>query len=107
MAELVVEVHVPLTPTKGLGEGDYPFPFLETIEEFLFGLDDVEGGGEIYDDGEELDGEYLYFVWQASESELIELARRIADLPGVPAGVYAVVTDSESQEMGTGEKVTL
>ncbi|MGA7147526.1 MAG: hypothetical protein WBX17_03430 [Microbacterium sp.] len=107
MAELVVEIHVPLTPMKGLGEGEYPLPFLETIENFLFGLDEVDGGGEMYDDGEQLDAEYLYFVWQASENELIDLARRIADLPGVPAGVYAVVTDSESEEMGVGERVTL
>lgn len=107
MAEPVVEVHIPLTPVKDVGEGEYPFPFLETIEEFLFGLDEVEGGGEVYDDGEELDGEYLYFVWQAPEAELLESARRIADLPGVPAGVYAVVTDTASEEMGTGRKVTL
>lgn len=107
MPELVVEVHIPLTPGEGIRKDEYPFPYLETIESFLFGLDEAEGGGEMFDDGEELDGEYLYFVWQAPESELIALARRIAALPGVPEGVYAVITDSESEEMGKGTKVNL
>ena len=106
MSDLVVEVHVPLTPVEGLGEGEYPFPFLETIENFLFELDG-SGRGEMWDDGEQLDDEYLFFVWQASEPELLALTRRIADLPGVPSGVYAVVTDSESTEMGAGRRVDI
>ena len=26
MAELIVEIHIPLTPASDLDEGDYPFP---------------------------------------------------------------------------------
>ncbi|KHK98446.1 hypothetical protein LK09_05470 [Microbacterium mangrovi] len=106
MTELVVEVHVPLVPQPGVSADEYPFPWIETVEEFLQGLED-SGRGETFDDGEELDDEYLFFVWQAPESELIALARRIADLPGVPEGVYAVVTDTESEQMGVGRRVEL
>ncbi|WP_288872830.1 hypothetical protein [uncultured Microbacterium sp.] len=66
MSDLVVEIHVPLTPAEGLAEGDYPFPWIETIEEgFLFQLEEGSGSGEVFDDGEELGDEYLFFVWNA------------------------------------------
>ncbi len=108
MSDLVVEIHVPLTPTEGLAEGDYPFPWIETIEEgFLFQLEEGSGSGEVFDDGEELGDEYLFFVWNAPEDALIELARQVANLPGVPHGVYAVVTSSDAGEMGTGRRVEL
>ena len=108
MSDLVVEIHVPLTPAVGLAEGEYPFPWIETIEEgFLFQLEEGSGSGEVYDDGEQLGDEYLFFVWNAPEDALIELARRVAQLPGVPEGVYAIVTDTDSEEMGTGRRVDL
>ncbi len=106
MSELVVEVHVPLVPQPGLSADEYQFPWIETVEEFLSGLEDA-GRAELFDDGEEWGDEYLFFVWQAPEPELIALARRIADLPGVPEGVYAVVTDDDSEEMGAGRRVEL
>ncbi len=108
MSDLVVEIHVPLTPAAGLAEGEYPFPWIETIEEgFLFQLEEGSGSGEVYDDGEQLGDEYLFFVWNAPEDALIELARRVAQLPGVPDGAYAIVTDTDSEEMGTGRRVDL
>jgi hypothetical protein len=61
----------------------------------------------VFDDAQELGDEYLFFVWRASEPELIALARRIADLSGVPEGVYAVVTDDDLEELGAGRRVEL
>jgi hypothetical protein len=99
--ELVVEIHVPLTPSD-VPEGEYPFPWIDAVIEYLM---DLEGpGGEMYDDGEELGDEYLFFVSGASESDLVALAKKVADLPGMPAGVYATVTDSEA-DMGAGKRV--
>jgi hypothetical protein len=106
MSELVVEIHVPLTPSDPSADDDYQFPWIDTIEDFLFELDG-SGRGEMMDDGEQLGDEYLFFVWMAPEPELLALTRRIAELPGVPSGVYAVVTDSDSDEMGTGRRVEL
>jgi hypothetical protein len=108
MSDIVVEIHVPLVAAEGLGPDDYPFPWIEAIEEgFLFRLEEGAGAGEVYDDGEELDGEYLFFVWNAPEDALIDLASQVAHLPGVPDGVYAVVTTTVSEEMGAGRRVDL
>jgi hypothetical protein len=59
MADLLVEIHVPLTPTD-VPDGEYPFPWIDTVMEFLFELDGTKG--EMYDDGEELGSKYLFFV---------------------------------------------
>lgn len=105
MADLVVEVHVPLTPTPGLQDGDYQYPWIEDVEEFM---ETLEGSadGEEYDSGEELGQEYLFFLAGAPESRLIVLAQQIANLPTVPAGVYVTVNDSEG-DMGEGRRVDL
>lgn len=104
MADLIVEIHVPLTPTPGLGANDYAFPWIDDIEAYLGELDGSDG--EMYDDGEELGDEYLFFVSGAPEADLIQVARRVARLDGVPKGVYAVVNDSEG-DMGEGSRVNL
>lgn len=103
MADLLVEIHVPLTPSD-VPEGEYPFPWIDAVMEFLFELDGSKG--EMYDDGEELGNEYLFFVYGAPEAHLIALAREVAALPGVPAGAYATVTDAEA-DMGGGIRVEL
>ena len=72
--------------------------------EFLFELDGDRG--EMYDDGEELGDEYLFFVAGAPESDLIGLARQISGLPEVPSGAYATMTDTEA-DMGGGRRVDL
>ena len=103
MADLLVEIHVPLTPND-VPEGEYPFPWIDSVMEFLFQLDGSKG--EMYDDGEELGDEYLFFVHRAPEADLIELAREVAALPGMPEGIYATVTDTEA-DMGGGVRVEL
>ena len=85
-------------------EGEYRFPWIDVIMEHLFELDGSRG--EMYDDGEELGDEYLFFVSGAAEAELISLAREVANLPGVPAGAYATVTDTDA-DMGLGTRVEL
>ena len=104
MADLIVEIHVPLTPSAGLGPGEYQYPWIEDVEEHLAGLDGSDG--EEYDSGEELGDEYLFFVWAASESKLVELARQVSRLPLVPSGVYVTVNDSDG-DMGHGRRVNL
>lgn len=104
MAELVVEVHVPLTPVVGQAEEDYPFPWIDDVEEFLETLE--PGGGQEYDSGEELGEEYVFFLAGAPEPDLVTLAGRIANLPGVPSGVYVLVNDAEG-DMGTGHRIDL
>lgn len=102
MADLIVEIHVPLTPTPGAN--DYAFPWIDEIEAYLGELDGSDG--EMHDDGEELGDEYLFFVSGAPEADLIQVARRVARLDGVPKWVYAVVNDSEG-DMGEGRRVDL
>lgn len=58
----------------------------------------------MYDDGEEFGDEYLFVVSGASESELVALAKKVAALPGMPAGVYATVSNSGA-DMGAGRRV--
>lgn len=106
MSELIVEIHVPLVPTPGLDEGEYAFPWIDDVENFLFGLDG-DDRGERFDDGEELGEDYVFFIWQGTEDSLLGLARSIANIPGVPAGVFAVVTDTDSTELGSGRRVDL
>lgn len=103
MSDLLVEIHVPLTPSD-VQEGEYPFPWIDSVMEFLFTLDGSKG--EMFDDGEELGEEYLFFVSGAPEADLIALARAVAALPGVPSGVYATVTDTDA-DMGGGTRVEL
>ncbi len=102
MTELVVEIHVPFAPNAA---GEYEYPWIDDIEEYLEGLDGCSDGEE-YDSGEELGNEYLFFVSGAPESALIDLARRVSKLPGVPSGVYVTVNDSDG-DMGAGRRIDL
>ncbi|MGY3204723.1 hypothetical protein [Streptomyces sp. TE5632] len=103
---MVVEIHVPLLPTPELPEGAYPFPWIEEIEDFLSDLED-RGDVEVFDDGEEDEDAYVFFVAGAGEQELLAAASRVATLPGVPAGAFAVVSDDEAEEFGLGRHVAL
>ena len=89
-----------------MAQGEYEYPYLETIENFLFELDG-KGRGEMYDDGEDYEGEYLFFVANASEDALLNLAREIRQLPGVPSETYAVVSTTDAEEWGVGRRVDL
>ncbi|MET9226313.1 hypothetical protein [Lentzea sp. NPDC003310] len=106
MATVVIEIHVPLRPAPAVEEDEYPFPWIDVIEEFLGGLEE-DGELEVFDDGEESGDEYVFFVTGADEQELLAAASRVARLDDVPTGAYAVVSDSEAAEWGLGRRVTL
>jgi len=103
MAQTVVEIHVPLRATPGLPEHSYQYPWIDDVEEHLAEQDDVE----VFDDGEEVDDVYIFFITGGSESALLDAASRLATLERVPAGAFAVVTDEDAEEFGQGRRVTL
>jgi hypothetical protein len=117
MAQLIVEIHILLVST-GLPPGttwprstdivpdDYPYPWIGEIEAYL-GEREEDGHFEVYDDGEELGDEYLYFITGASEETLLTVASDVAALPGIPQGVFVIVTDDEAEEMGVGRRMPL
>ncbi|MFD7231179.1 hypothetical protein [Streptomyces sp. NPDC059881] len=103
---MVVEIHVPLLPTPDLPDGSYSFPWIEEVEDFLSDLED-QGDVDVFDDGEEDGDVYVFFVTGADEEDLLAIASRVATLPGVPAGVFAVVSNDKAEEIGLGPRVTL
>jgi hypothetical protein len=106
MTEPIVEIHVPLTPSPDVAPGEYPFPWIDDIEETLeVGAGD--GRYDVYDDGEELGDEYVFFITGEDEAVLLSVAAAVATLPGVPEGAFAVVTDEDQQDLGTGRRVDL
>ena len=106
MAETVVEIHVPLVSPADLPAGAYPFPWIRQVDEFLEGLDE-QGELEVFDEGEEFGRAYVFFVAGADLDQLLAAASRVAGLPGVPAGSFAMVTDDEAEAMGRGRRVRI
>jgi len=103
--ELVVEIHIPLVaPAVEVDDVLHPW-----IDEVLDYLDDVESRGEavIIDEGEEFEGAYVFSVADAPERALLKIAGRIAELPGIPTGVFAVVTTEHAEELGRGRRLDL
>ncbi|PPH31270.1 hypothetical protein C5C56_14465 [Rathayibacter sp. AY1D1] len=108
MTELIIEIHIPLVADPSISADEYPYPWIDDVQNHLATLD---GPGEEYDDGEEwatLDGdpEYLFFLDGATEPELLAIARDVAQLPGVPTGVYATANDPDG-DMGQGRRIDL
>ncbi|WP_189242966.1 hypothetical protein [Planobispora rosea] len=106
MAATVVEIHVPLQETPGLAPTDYPFPWIEQVEDFIFQLQEQGVAGE-FNDGEEFGDVYIFFITGAGEDTLLAVASRVAALDGVPDGVFAMVTDDRAEEFGLGRRVDL
>ncbi|MEW5536831.1 hypothetical protein [Streptomyces cyaneofuscatus] len=106
MTATLVEIHVPLPPTPDPPDGSFPHAWIDQVEDFLVDLED-EGGVEVHDEGEEYGDAYVFFVTGAAEEELLAVASRVATLPGVPAGAFAVVSDDEAEEFGQGRRVAL
>ncbi|WP_433009100.1 hypothetical protein [Kribbella sp. CA-294648] len=106
--ELIVEIHVPLTETGNVlpGGHGYAHGWIDDIEEFLED-ESSDGSFEIYDGAEELDGAYIFFIAGAPAEDLLRVAANVAALPAVPPGAFAVITNDQSEEMGTGHHVAL
>jgi hypothetical protein len=81
-------------------------PWIEDVEDFLADLEE-QGDVEVYDDGEEDGDVYVFLITGAEERDLLAVASRLALLPGVPAGSFAVVSDDEADEFGLGRRVPL
>ncbi|MDW4907373.1 hypothetical protein RB628_18940 [Streptomyces sp. ADMS] len=101
--DTIVEIHVPLEEASGVPEASYAFPWIDRIEDFLADLE----VGEEYDEGEQCEGAYVFFVTGAAEADLLAVASRVAALPSVPGGVFAVVTEEGAGEIGVGRRVEL
>ena len=106
MPTLVVEVHVPLTPDRTVGEGENPFPWIEDLQEFTEGIEE-SGEAFVVEEGDEFDGSYVIVLTGAEEPQLLGLANRVASLPGIPTGVFAMLTDDEAEELGQGTRVDI
>ena len=104
MPTLVVEIHVPLTPDRNAVEGENPFPWIEDLEEFTTALEET-GEAFVVEEGDEFEGHYVIVLTGAEESTLIALANRVSAMPGIPTGVFAMLTDDEAEELGQGTKV--
>jgi hypothetical protein len=96
MAQLIVEIHVPLVDTgvRSPDNPDYAYGWIFEVEEYLASHED-DGGYEVYDDGEELGNAYLFFLTGADERTLLSVARDV------------VVTDDEAEETGVGQRAPL
>ncbi|MFV2115566.1 hypothetical protein ACFHW0_24950 [Micromonospora sp. LOL_025] len=106
MPKMVVEIHVPLLAAPGLAVDEYPFPWIDDVQDFLTDLDE-QGDVREYDDGEEDPDVYIFLITGSSESALLRVASEVAALDRVPAGAFAMVTDDEAEEFGMGRCVAL
>ncbi|XMN09256.1 hypothetical protein ACK8N7_26085 [Streptomyces griseobrunneus] len=105
MTAIIVEIHVPLRVAPDLPAGAYPFPWIDQVEDFLADLEDEDAVAVF--EGEEDGDAYVFLVTGAACEELLAVAARVAALPGVPAGAFAVVSDDEAEEFGRGRRVAL
>jgi hypothetical protein len=103
LMDIVAEIHVPLREAPDTPEGSYPFPWIDQVEDFLIEQEEAE----VYDDGEEYDEAYVFFIARATEEDLLAMALRTAGLPGSPSGVFAMVTNDGADEIGLGRRVEL
>jgi hypothetical protein len=94
---LLVEIHIPMT-----ADGEW----IDDVGDFMIDLEE-ELGLEEYDDGEEFGEVYVFFIAGASERTLLSAASRVATRTGVPAGAFAMVTDTDAPQFGMGRRVRL
>ena len=102
-ATLVVEIHIPLTPDHNVTEGENPFPWIEDVSELVAEIEE-SGDAFIVEEGDEFDGHYVIVITGGDESSLLTVANRVANRPGVPTGVFAMVTDDDADELGQGRR---
>jgi len=104
--DLLVEVHIPLAVDANIPEDEDQFPWIEEITEYLLDLDEGDEAA-MYDDGEEFGDVYVFTINAADEQTLLNIATRIANRPGVPTGVYAMVTTVDAESFGEGRRVDI
>ncbi|MGK5683700.1 hypothetical protein [Actinoplanes sp. URMC 104] len=94
---VMVEIHFPVTADD---------EWIDDVGDFMIDLEE-ELGFEEYEDGEEVGDDYVFFIAGASERTLLAAASRVATRKGVPAGAYALVTDTAAPRVGMGRRVKL
>lgn len=94
---VMVEIHVPVT-----ADGEW----IDDVGDYLIDLEE-EFGLEEVEDGEESGDVYIFFIAGASERTLLAAASRVATRQGVPAGAFAMVTDTAAPMVGMGRRVNL
>ncbi|WP_067499093.1 hypothetical protein [Actinoplanes sp. TFC3] len=94
---VLVEIHFPMT-----GDDEW----IDDVGDFMIDLED-EVGLEEFDDGEESGDTYIFFIAGANERTLLRAASRVATREGVPAGAFAMVTDTNAPRVGMGRRVEL
>ncbi|CAN5250168.1 hypothetical protein BH11ACT4_BH11ACT4_20770 [soil metagenome] len=107
--DLIVEIHVPLTLLPDaipVADDEDQFPWIDDVVKLL---EDAEQRGEltITDEGEEFGDAYVFSIADAPEDALLAVAGAVAALPGVPTGVFAMVTDDLAEGFGMGRRVEL
>jgi hypothetical protein len=95
---LMVEIHFPMTG----GDDEW----IDDVGDFMIDLEE-ELGIQEFDDGEEFGDAYVFFIAGKNERTLLKAASRVATRRGVPAGAFAMVTDTNAPELGLGRRVTL
>ncbi|WP_244945492.1 hypothetical protein [Couchioplanes caeruleus] len=107
-ARPVVEIHVPLEPAPGVGPDEYPYPWIDDVQDIVTELDEAADGAEEFDDGEEWGEHYVFFITGPDVQTLLAVASRLATLPRVPPGAFATITDDQAGEVwGAGPRVPL
>jgi hypothetical protein len=94
---VLVEIHVPMTADD---------EWIDDVGDYMIDLEE-ELGIEEYDDGEQYGDVYIFFIAGASEKTLLRAASRVATRDGVPAGAFAMVTDTQAPQFGMGRRVRL
>ena len=94
---LLVEIHIPTTADD---------EWIDDVGDFMIDLEE-ELGIEEYDDGEEYGDVYIFFIAGANERTLLKAASRVAVRDGVPAGAFAMLTDTNAPQFGLGRRVDL
>lgn len=94
---VLVEIHFPVTADD---------EWIDDVGDYMIDLEE-ELGIEEHDDGEEFGDAYIFFIAGANERTLLRAASRIATRPGVPAGAFAMVTDTNAPRFGMGRRVGL
>jgi hypothetical protein len=94
---VLVEIHFPMTADD---------EWIDDVGDYMIDLEE-ELGIEEHDDGEEYGDSYIFFIAGASERTLLAAASRVATRDGVPAGAFAMVTDTQAPQFGMGRRVQL
>ena len=94
---VLVEIHIPMTADD---------EWIDDVGDFMIDLEE-ELGIEEHDDGEEFGSVYIFFIAGSSERTLLAAASRVATRKGVPAGAFAMVTDTAAPRFGMGRRVNL